>query len=418
MSPLRFQTRRRICRTIFVVAGILPLAAVLGAGALVNSDVYQTGIRDQLQATLGLGVEAAKISYPCPGDIRLDGLKVIDPETSRTIAEIRSIQASRDGRNIVLTASVVDLDAACADQLWTVALRQLRRHLGDDQASWRLIADEVIFHWPGNHQPLKDLSVQLKSAHEANSLSAAFRFANDTTAQPISFIAEHHVDQGHSWINWQLDTAGSTIPCSLATALAHIENHLGPQSVCRGKIWGIDSENGWQAQLAGQLEAIDLQSAFGTPFGYRLEGLAKVGISQAVVHDGRLEAFVGQVRSGPGKISTALLNSAVEFLGMRRAIAESQTSGLRSFDELAADFTLDAGGLSIRGACGKTRSGTVIQSGSSALLSESTVGVLSPVALVRMLVPDNRIQVPATRQTDWLLHILPLPDAPAQAGVR
>ena len=88
------------------------------------------------------------------------------------------------------------------------------------------------------------------------------------------------------------------------------------------------------------------------------------------------------------------------------------------FDELAADFTLDAGGLSIRGACGKSRSGIVMQSGSNVLLAESTAGPLSPVALVRMLVPDNRVQVPATRQTDWLLHILPLPDAPSQATPR
>jgi hypothetical protein len=32
------------------------------------------------------------------------------------------------------------------------------------------------------------------------------------------------------------------------------------------------------------------------------------------------------------------------------------------------------------------------------------------VALVKMLVPDSRVQVPATRQTDWLLKLLPIPD--------
>jgi hypothetical protein len=32
------------------------------------------------------------------------------------------------------------------------------------------------------------------------------------------------------------------------------------------------------------------------------------------------------------------------------------------------------------------------------------------VALVKALVPDSQVQVPATRQSDWLLRVLPVPD--------
>ena len=48
------------------------------------------------------------------------------------------------------------------------------------------------------------------------------------------------------------------------------------------------------------------------------------------------------------------------------------------------------------------------------LLSESSGSAVPVAALVQALVPDSRVQVPATRQTDWLLRALPLPDV--QAG--
>ena len=44
------------------------------------------------------------------------------------------------------------------------------------------------------------------------------------------------------------------------------------------------------------------------------------------------------------------------------------------------------------------------------LLADSTRGAAPVVAIIQMLVPDSRVQVPATRQTDWLLNLLPVPD--------
>src|SRR5262249_4929080 len=155
----------------------------------VNSDIYQAGIRDRLQATLGLSIEVARISFPRPGDLRFDGLRVIDPASSRTIAEIRSIRSENDGHNTLLTASQVDLDAAFGDQWWVVILQQFHRHAGDSQSSWRLVADEVSLHYAGGQQSLTNFSAQLKPALESNSLSATCRLTGSTSPEPISFVA-------------------------------------------------------------------------------------------------------------------------------------------------------------------------------------------------------------------------------------
>ena len=46
----------------------------------------------------------------------------------------------------------------------------------------------------------------------------------------------------------------------------------------------------------------------------------------------------------------------------------------------------------------------------AALMAEPTAEELARIALVRTLVPQSAVQVPASRQTDWLLRHLPLPE--------
>ena len=62
------------------------------------------------------------------------------------------------------------------------------------------------------------------------------------------------------------------------------------------------------------------------------------------------------------------------------------------------------------GQCAGKQNGIIMRSGTETLLSDSTRGAAPVVAIIQMLVPDSRVQVPATRQTDWLLNLLPVPD--------
>ena len=54
--------------------------------------------------------------------------------------------------------------------------------------------------------------------------------------------------------------------------------------------------------------------------------------------------------------------------------------------------------------------------GRGRLLGDPTAQPLATVALLRTLVPQNQLQVPATRQTDWLIRHLPVADAVRPAG--
>ena len=68
--------------------------------------------------------------------------------------------------------------------------------------------------------------------------------------------------------------------------------------------------------------------------------------------------------------------------------------------------------------------GTILQSHDGVLLAEAAGPSGPVVALLRMLVPESEVQVPATRESDWLAARLPLPqvmpppDQPPQGRLR
>ena len=171
--------------------------------------------------------------------------------------------------------------------------------------------------------------------------------------------------------------------------------------------------------MDGKLKQIDLRAAVSEQFPHQLSGNAELEIKHAVVHAGRLEEAEGIIRGGPGKASPSLLSAAAAFLGLTRGGMDSPPSppsavanpgNQNSYDELAAEFKLDGGKISIHGQCAGKQNGIIMRSGTETLLADSTRGPAPVVAIIQMLVPDSRVQVPATRQTDWLLNLLPVPD--------
>ena len=71
-------------------------------------------------------------------------------------------------------------------------------------------------------------------------------------------------------------------------------------------------------------------------------------------------------------------------------------------------FALDASGLRLRGLCTTAEPHTILSDGRNRLLGEPTHERQPVAALVQTLAPSNALQVPVSRQTDWLLSHLPI----------
>lgn len=410
MFPLHDRTKRWICRAGFLLGGVLPMTAVISWSAAIHTGVYKESVRADLKTATGLDVRFDQVSYPRPGVILLSSVELLDPETDESLLRARMLEIGGSKRAQTIVASQPEVNAAGLDRLWPLAQRW-QRHGEVNQSALSISAAELTLRWPQGVQTLVDCDAQMES-EEANRVSSAtFRLAGADADTPVQLGARWSSSaEGDATTTFKLETGETPLPCSLLAALVHRENWLGPNSAFQGSLRFEDCSNGRQSELTGQLEQVDLQSAVSDHFPHQLSGSATVTMEHVALRDGRLEEAKGAIHAGPGVVGRSLVHSAVESLKMRASGRAHTSDESMGYEELAAAFVWDAKGLTIHGKCETGEAGTILRTSGETLLMESSGGGLPVAALVQALVPDSRVQVPATRQTDWLLRALPLPD--------
>jgi len=139
--------------------------------------------------------------------------------------------------------------------------------------------------------------------------------------------------------------------------------------------------------------------------------LAKARFSQ-----GRLQDAAGTLSAGPGVVSRSLLSAAEETLHFVRAdvgASEAKSSGEElKYEKLALAFNIDEHGLAVRSLRHTTVDGsdrTLLTDSAGALLDEPAEQLQPVINLVRMLVPQSEVLVPASLETNQLTQFLPIP---------
>jgi hypothetical protein len=423
MFPIHDRTRRWICRVIFILGGVLPMACVAAWAAVVHSASHVEAVRRQVAEVLGLEVRLASVSYPQPGVMLLEGLELADSQAKEPLASIRAAEIISDGKSQTILLSQPDVSLTRPQWLWTLVDGRLRRRA--DQAPLRLAAGEMTLRFRGGVQTLVDCNAQFESASQSDTLTAAFRLADVPATEPVRLRIERSIADGQPGSSFELDARAAAMPCSMLAALLERRNYLGTKSTLRGRIRATEMPDGWQGEFSGHLENVDLNDLVSSQFPHRLTGGASISVEKAVVDHGRLEEFNAAISAGPGIIGESLLSAAVDQLKMRRDPAVAADGSFLRYDALRAILKLDSNGLKLSGECLKNPTGVVLWRHTGAILWEPVGGPLPITALVKALVPDSRLQVPATRQTDWLLNLLPIPDvlphdpsAPPEARLR
>ena len=185
---------------------------------------------------------------------------------------------------------------------------------------------------------------------------------------------------------------------------------LGPRCRFRGYIWANETPDGWNGEVTGQLVELNLGSLVTEHFPHRLSGVGEATIQSARFHRGRLEEGSAILAAGPGAIDRALVAAAMDRLGLVQGTEPFPESERIEYDHLALSITLDAQGMKIRGCCPEAEPGTILSDSRGRLLGEPPQGPLPIASLVQTLAPPSALQVPTSRQTDWLLRHLPAPE--------
>ena len=351
----------------------------------------------------------------------------------------------------------------------------LREKLGQLETDVRFSAAALTLHEPEASQTLTSVEGRLDNPNGQTNLLLRFRLVGADTPEPARLEIVRNRQLSPPATGIELYTGDGELPCRLlAMGLGDLRS-LGPRCRFRGYLWADETPDGWEGELTGQLVELDLGSLIGDHFPHRLSGIGQATIQSARFTRGRLEDLSATLVAGPGMIDRSLAIAAMDCLGLapgaepilaapvgqpavfgegtgspmqvppglagdpgsrtqvppgRRDLPPNASPiqvppGRRdvppdgepiAYQQLAVAATLDAGGLRLHGRCAAGGPGTILSDGRVALLVESPHPLHPVSALVEMLVPASALQVPASRQTDWLLHRLPVPDALASPG--
>jgi hypothetical protein len=410
MFLLHERTRKTYCRLGFLALCAAPaFGAALWAASRTSEEHRETCAAD-LGKLLRMSATVEEVTHPRPGSVRYDGLALADPETREPVASVASLTIRDEEAVTSLIASGVVLYGERAGLIWDAIVAQLRA-MGD-QADLRLIATDVEVTLPGSSFPLTDLRGGIDRARERSAAWISFRGA-DSTAESKPIVARVVRQRGEEGIQigFELSTSESTLPLPLLSAVASSQKRDKFLSLDSGRFSGqikaVHDADGWRGEIDCRITDVDFGRELCERFGHRLTAIAQIELAPAVFRAGRLEHARGRVTAGRGSIGESLLASAASALGMERVGRGSGQADLVEFDQLAFEFVADASAIVIKGRCVDTHPAAILAHQGKPMLLEAAGPSGPPVQLIHALAPPNSLLVPAGRETEALLRVLP-----------
>jgi hypothetical protein len=374
---------------------------------------------DALAVQLGLAVKLADVRHLRPGAVLYEGIELADPESGRTVFRSRFLEVTRAKRidergepraTVCVIASQPEIEAADVDTAWRWLQRLLQRQPGRFETDVQFSAGEVTLRAGERSQTLADVAALLENAADKTQAQIDFRLAGDESREPAGIRIVRNRGESPPSTRFELSTGDGELPCSLLAVAMRELKSLGERCRFRGQVWADETPDGWDADLSGDLVDLDLDRLVTDRFPHRLSGIAKATIASARFRRGRLEEGCAALVAKDGEVSRSLLAAAVEHLRLTAGAGPVADTDRIGYRELAMSVTLDAGGMRLRGRCTTAEPGTILSDGRTRILGEPSRDCQPVAALVQTLVPQRALQVPASRQTDWLLQHLQISD--------
>ena len=424
--------RIRLIRALFVLAGILPCAALVSFAVWWNSARHVAEFERECATLLGMPVEIGRIEHLRPGTLRLEGVAV-RADTGEMVLQMPTFEVESSATEIRLATGRLE----CTPRAVAFLAQKAGDWLGQpERFSKALIIDvgEVVWRLDDFAQtPLP--SAGRPAGIHAECVSVAGVRAVRVRREPQTadeIRVQSTIVPAAEAANTAAGSAASTrrlnvqgvidepLPAAIVAALAQMPASAGltpgRDALIRGRITAVCGAGRWSGECAGVLERIDLATCTANAT-HRLTGEADVTISSLRFDRGRLVNCDADCSAAAGRVSQAFLDAIAGVLGCRagpafRSLASDQ---IRSYDDLACRIRIDERGLTIRAP--GDRAGVVMRSQGLALLEEPAEPVPTE-RLAWLFSPPGRVPVPASDESAWLLSWLPLSgqNIPVSAG--
>jgi hypothetical protein len=416
MFSLHETTKIRLCRAAFLALCIGPVCAVLAWSVVIQLPWYRHAHEQALANRLGWQTKLTEVTTPQPGLVLYRGLELIDPSNGQPLARLPFVEIETEGEGLVVRLPFPAIvNGTRLDAFWAL-VRDLARTSSEAQHV-RFEAQNLTLHLAGGDQTFTNLVGQIAGDSSQSLAKLSFNRAVSGAAmsEPCEVTLTRRLHATVPIHSIDFSTGPTPLPTGLIAAIWPGVERFGKECHFAGSVSAIEQSGAWHTQLDGQLTQIDLEQVLGK-LPHKLTGFAAARLERVTIVDGRLEQAAGSVSAGPGVISRSLVQSAETHLHVRASEAALVgKTNLLDYQQLCVGFELGAQGITLRGQVPKTR-GVLLAGAGGPLVDEPPVISQPVVDLIRTLVPQNDVQVPATRETGVLTAMFPVPSIVPQPG--
>jgi hypothetical protein len=412
-------TRRRICRTAFVLMCLAP--TLWTAAWIIERRLPTYGAAQAVRLSNLLQVRAELTGYgePRPQSVRCAQLTLTDPATGQAVARLQEVRLRSTGGGSMITAERVTVDAP---QVGVLARKISSWLMAERAETTDFYVERLVINFPSTDANKTTREIALgaaqarvqRNATGATQLRLAIRSLGSPPAdKPVAQFAVERSSNAKGIVTANLETSLPIPPPALAGVPGM--DGLDAETMFTGAVQWTFDHTGQAGIVSGRLEGMELQALLPPGSPHAAVGRATVTIAELRWRDRRIERLEGATVVEKAAVSASLLTAAAKHLycvPMSDGVAASDSAPMIAVDRLACRFVLDQKGLTLTGdmpPAEKLPAGCLATSGGVALIMQPQYVDVPAGAWVQFVAGPANSWVPASAGAVKVAERLPLP---------
>lgn len=403
-------TQRLLCRAAFLLVCVAPTFCTLAWIAYRHSDMATAAVEHRLSERIGLRCHIDRYYNPRPNLHVFEGLR-LDVAGSSAVT-IGLLKAERIDQVWHLSGPSSEVTWAHRRRLWET----LQESAGGTSV-WpgepvRLSLGKLAFS-DLKLPPMGRLQVEVESPKQGlgfPEIHAQAHLTGENTSPAIRLRINRGAESADPLeVQFQTDDHGLPV-AYLARLSPHLEG-LGTQARYQGKITWQGTSPAPSVELQGVFRQVDLHPLLTQTYQIHATGLVDLHLEKAKLRGENITQAHGWITGRDGQIAGHFAAQAVESLGLHTTRPTAELGqDLIAYHQLALEFLLERGELSIAGYCDNMPQGTLLAGLNRPILGQPQLQRQPATNLVSALIPAGHHQtnptVPATRPSVTLARWL------------
>jgi hypothetical protein len=402
--------RIRFARTVFVLAGLLPCAALAAWAVHLRSTGHREALRLAWQREIGIPLQVDAVRHPRPGVVRAVGCRLLAPGGVGAVA-LPDVEIETAATEVRLRIDRFVCDAAAARLLGDLVREWLEREARYPRDCVVEIAD---FGWATLPTAVPSgLRVECVIRDGSRAVRAVRAAGPGVRQDEFRVVRTGSTADASERLEAEGDCAGP-IPLAVAVAALGGDASAAGAATVAGQWHAVREDGRWSGSAEGRIDELDLANCTAR-LQARATGAATAVIRRLTWSGGRIRDAEIECTVGRGRVEQRLVDGLVSTVGCRPGSAHRTLSGAaeRSFDAAGCVLRLDPRGIELLSGA-KLGGALAVADGLS--IVDPPAGILPPERLAWLLAPPGAVFVPSAGPGAWLLDVMPRADQAARPG--